>query len=117
MPYDIEAFATRVRETRELRGMSRSEFARRVGVTPTGAWNWESQFTRPKPEMLSKIAAALNVSESFLTTGGDSGETVPPQLAEREQLTDILELARQKIAAATGMPRNRVRISVEFLTR
>jgi ribosome-binding protein aMBF1 (putative translation factor) len=90
MPYDIEAFATRVRETRELRGMSRSEFARRV---------------------------ALNVSESFLTTGADSGETVPPQAAEREQLPDILELARQKIAAATGMPTNRVRISVEFLTR
>jgi transcriptional regulator with XRE-family HTH domain len=116
MPYDIEAFATRVRETRELRRMSRSEFARRVGVTPTGAWNWESQFTRPKPQMLSKIASALNVSESFLTTGAGSPGTIAPEGAEGEQLPDILETARQKIAAVTGMPTNRVRISVEFLT-
>jgi transcriptional regulator with XRE-family HTH domain len=115
-PYDIATFATKLRETREARKLTRSEFARRAGVTPAAAWNWETQFTRPKPQTLSKIASILDVSESFLTGGADSGETGAPEAGAPELLRDIIETARQKIAIATRMPPNLLRISVEFLT-
>ena len=115
-PYDIAKFSIRLRETREARRLTRSEFARRAGVTPTAAWNWETQFSRPKPQTLSKIASVLAVSESFLTTGADSKEAVAPETHAPELLPDIIERAREKIAAATGMLPSRVRVSVEFLS-
>jgi transcriptional regulator with XRE-family HTH domain len=112
--YDIEGFAARLREAREALGLSRSKFSRRVGVTPTAVWNWEEANARPKPQALTKIAAVLGVSESYLTHGTESSEASAPETRASEMLPGILDTARQKIAVATGIPLSRVRISVEF---
>jgi transcriptional regulator with XRE-family HTH domain len=116
MPYDIEDFAKRLRNMREARGMTRSAFARRVSVTPTAVWNWETQYARPKPNALSKIASVLEVSENFLTTGADSNGSNTPEAEAPESLRSIIDDAMRKIATATGMPLSRIRLSVEFLS-
>lgn len=112
--YDIEAFSTRLKEAREALGLSRSEFARRVGVTPTAVWNWEEANARPKRNALQKIASVLGVSESFLTSGAASDDIDASEARATEMLPGILETARQRIAVTTGIPLGRVRISVEF---
>jgi transcriptional regulator with XRE-family HTH domain len=112
--YDIEGFATRLREAREALSLSRSEFSRRVGVTPTAAWNWEEANARPKLQALTKIASVLGVSESFLTQGAEPGETNAADTRASEMLPGILEEVRQKVALVTGIPLSRVRVSVEF---
>jgi|HubBroStandDraft_6_1064221.scaffolds.fasta_scaffold130814_3 transcriptional regulator with XRE-family HTH domain len=115
--YDIAAFATRLRNTREAAcGMTRSEFARRVGVTPNSVWGWETQFARPRPEMLSKIASVLQVSETFLKTGSEPNGTDASETYAPQTVPVILADTRQKVASATGMPPSRVRVSVEFLS-
>ena len=114
MPYDIEAFSTRLSEAREALSLSRSEFARRVGVTPTAVWNWEEANARPKQHALTKIASVLGVSESFLTSGSESGAANASETRASEMIPSILETARQKIALAAGIPLSRVRLNVEF---
>jgi transcriptional regulator with XRE-family HTH domain len=114
--YDIEAFAARLRGTREASGMTRSEFARKVGVTPNAAWGWETQYARPRPEILSRIASVLEVSEAFLKSGSEPNETDASKTDAAQTVPIILEDARQKVASATGMPSSRVRVFVEFFT-
>jgi transcriptional regulator with XRE-family HTH domain len=91
--------------------MTGSEFARRVGVTPTAVWNWETNGTQPRSRVLSMIAMVLGVSESFLKIGTDSNlagasHTVP----------EIVEDARNKVALATGLAPSQIRIRVELVT-
>ncbi|MBV8889054.1 MAG: helix-turn-helix transcriptional regulator [Alphaproteobacteria bacterium] len=112
--YDIEAFSKRLKEAREALGLSRAEFARRTGVTPTAVWNWEEANARPKRDALKKIASVLGVSEAFLTTGSKLDETEGSEARASEMVPGIIEAARQKVAIATGIPLSRVRISVEF---
>src|ERR1041385_5634741 len=64
-----EVISNRIKETRELRGLTASELARRVGVTSTAVWNWEKNSIRPRPPALEAIARVLGVSVSFLLTG------------------------------------------------
>jgi len=110
-PVSGSSFGARVRAMRKARGMTGSEFARRVGVTPTAVWNWETNGTQPRSKVLSKIAAVLGVSESFLIYGTDAN----PASASRI-VPEVVEDARNKIALAMGMAPTQVHIRVELIT-
>lgn len=100
--------AKRIEETRKARGMSRSEFARLTGVSPTAVWNWEENSTKPRSEILSTISKVLGVTENFLNIGAEEIENVP------KTVSILIDQARHDIARAAGISPGRVKITVEF---
>src|ERR1700675_1712232 len=91
-----EEISKRIKDTREARGMTASEFARLVGVTPTAVWNWEKNSITHPPPPLEKIAKVLGVSIPFLLTGKEEIREIG---AERSVATvaSILEEAKAKL--------------------
>ena len=66
----MQTLSMRIREARKVTGLSRAELARRVGVKPSAAVQWEHEDgTAPSVRNLMKIAGVLNVSFEWLATG------------------------------------------------
>src|SRR5689334_22686033 len=100
----------RIQEMRLTRGMNRSDFARLVGVTPTGAWNWEEGHTQPRSATLTAIARVLGTNESYLKTGTDAGTAPAPR-----GCPEIIAQAERDIAKINGIAPARVKITVQIL--
>jgi transcriptional regulator with XRE-family HTH domain len=113
-----EIIAKRIKETREARGITASEFARLVGVTPTAVWNWEKNSITPRRPALEAIAKVLGVTISFLLTGreelGEVKQDAVPQTVG--SVASILEDARARLAQATGLTLERIKMNVQFIT-
>jgi transcriptional regulator with XRE-family HTH domain len=77
-------FSVRLKASRVERGLSKSELARRVGVSSTCVWNWEEANTHPRPEALARIAATLSTTPAFLERG--DSPRVPPSQWERPRV-------------------------------
>ena len=56
----------RIREIRTTQGLSQSELGERVGLSADRIQKYENGARKPKPELLKKIAAALNVRSTAL---------------------------------------------------
>lgn len=56
----------KLKRLRLERAWSRSELARRAGVTPDTVAKWERGHRRPKPDALGQLAAALDVEPAEL---------------------------------------------------
>lgn len=60
----------RIKQAREAAGLSKSELARRCGVTPTSAIDWEREGgTKPSVEKMERIALETGASFEWLATG------------------------------------------------
>jgi transcriptional regulator with XRE-family HTH domain len=103
----------RIQRTREERGMSASELARLVHVTPTAVWNWERNGTQPRPNALAGIARALGVTTEFLISG-DTEQAPQEQRSNTATVAQIIENAKAQIAALTGYPLERVRLQLQL---
>jgi|SRR6478736_225131 len=69
----MHSLSNRIRQARRLSGITRSELARRVGVKPSAAVQWEQDGgTAPTVRNLIKIAMFTNVSFEWLATGRGS---------------------------------------------
>ena len=63
---DVSTFErTRLRVGRELVGLSQSQLATKIGLSPAAISQFESGATRPSPETLSELGAALNMPVGF----------------------------------------------------
>jgi HTH-type transcriptional regulator, cell division transcriptional repressor len=111
-----EVISKRIRETREARGMTASEFSRLVGVTPTAVWNWEKNSIKPRRPALEAIAKVLGVSISFLLTGREEIREVDAAPQRVASVASILEDARASLAQATGLALERIKLNVQFVT-
>lgn len=60
------SIGNRIKQARELRGMSRRELAALVGVTPNAISNYETGVSFPKPQVLCALFGALKVDANFL---------------------------------------------------
>jgi transcriptional regulator with XRE-family HTH domain len=79
----------RIRSAREAAGMTRSLLARRVGVQPSAASQWERvDGTAPSVENLARVALVTNVTFEWLATGRGS-----PRGAEKTAL-DVANFAQ-----------------------
>lgn len=56
----------RMREAREILKLTQEELAELTGLEPLQIWRYESGKFKPKSDVLTKIAAALNVSTDWL---------------------------------------------------
>lgn len=114
-----ETLGTRLRKLREEKGLSRVEFAKRVGASPASVWNWESG-TAPRGKALAAIARVLGTDEGFLSgSNAGSRRDVSARSGEGETASSatvarIMSEARAQIAQASGFSRNQVKLSLEF---
>lgn len=67
----VSSFADRFRSTYELRGITKAEIARRLGITAQSVQKYETG-GRPDLENLKKLADLLQVSADWLLTGRGS---------------------------------------------
>jgi transcriptional regulator with XRE-family HTH domain len=111
----------RIKRFRKLAGLSKSDLARRVGVSPTAVNNWEENGVMPRMEVLFRLEKALEVSWMQLFSAiasvddkseADSTEWAPspdqPQVSRGERLDQF----RRQIAALFEVSPDRVEIVV-----
>jgi transcriptional regulator with XRE-family HTH domain len=73
----MRKLSERIRQARESGDLSRAELARRVGVKPSAAVQWELKHgTVPNAENLAKIATVTNVAFEWLATGRGATRTL-----------------------------------------
>ncbi|MFZ5743000.1 MAG: helix-turn-helix domain-containing protein [Pseudomonadota bacterium] len=93
----------RIAAARHARGLTLGQVANTLGVSRPTVWAWEQDRARPNPHRLGPLAACLGIDERVLAG------TEPDR-----QVTQLVEEARVKIAAAAGTLPERVRILIEL---
>ncbi|MFL6754570.1 MAG: helix-turn-helix domain-containing protein [Sphingomicrobium sp.] len=106
-----------IKHFRGLAGLSKSDLARRVGVSPTAVHNWEENGVMPRIEVMLELEKALEVRWTQLMTGNDNPETqfadVASSLGQPEvSRGERLDQFRRQIAALFEVPPDRVEIVV-----
>ncbi len=81
--YSSEALAHRIHLLRRKRKWSQADLAARVGATPAQISKYESGGYEPRPEMLGRLAVALETTTDFLILGHDYKTTPDAQLNAR----------------------------------
>ena len=104
-----ETIGARIARAREEIGMTKSDLARAVDVSPTAVWNWESKDGVPRAAMVQSLARVLNVSETYLLTGKSS------PAAPHRTAADIIQKAKEDIALSVGVPVSRVNVEFQIL--
>lgn len=97
----------RIKEIREKRGMSMSELAKALEITPQGVSNWEAERFNPRPAMLTKVANVLQVDRTYLSNGTLTklGEIASSDDADNSMTVgDVLAEAKSDIAAILKVP-------------
>jgi transcriptional regulator with XRE-family HTH domain len=97
------SFGDRLQRLRKARGLSQAEIASRLGVSKPTFWAWEHGKARPLDSRVDALAEALGVARADLLPG--PGTPLPGALIEH---------SKEQIAAALGVDRDKVRISIEF---
>lgn len=70
-----EAFdQARLTQARLLAGLTKKELAERVGVTAAAVGQYETGMTRPRPELIARLAEALAVPPAFFLSGRPHGK-------------------------------------------
>jgi len=89
----------RLRQARELLGINRSELARRIGVKPSSAIQWEHEDgTYPSTAHLIDIAVLANVSFDWLATGRGWARQQQETLTSESVAFDLFEESLLKLA-------------------
>ncbi|HET7316358.1 MAG TPA: helix-turn-helix transcriptional regulator [Sphingomicrobium sp.] len=114
---DPRRIGRQIKHFRELAGLSKSELARRVGVSPTAVNNWEENGVMPRMEVTHALGEALEVSFMQLMTGDDSPQVQPAQAAPSPGQPEVsrgerLDQFRRQIAALFEVAPDRVEITI-----
>jgi transcriptional regulator with XRE-family HTH domain len=108
---------TNIKRFRELAELSKSELARRVGVSPTAVNNWEENGVIPRMQIMLKLEKVLEVS--WLQIKGHAGEAneaseapstgAQPEVSRNDRLTQF----RRQIATLFDVTPDRVEIVIK----
>jgi transcriptional regulator with XRE-family HTH domain len=102
-----------IRKHRERLGLNRSQFARKVGVSPTAVQNWEDEGASPRADIMMIISDVLGVDPVFLIDDGTMEEK-PADPSEAAKPREVLADLKRKIADLLGVPSARVEILVRY---
>jgi transcriptional regulator with XRE-family HTH domain len=102
----------RIVKLREEAGYTQSSLAKALGVTQTCVWNWEQGNTFPRPETLKTVARLLKSTPEFLRDGNASDPSI--SAGPDTSIAEIVEHARELVAAAAGVDPGRVRVTIDF---
>ena len=108
-----------IKRFRELAELSKSELARRVGVSPTAVNNWEENGVIPRLEMMLRLEKVLEVSWVQLKSGSaddaglneakrDAAASSTPEVSRNDRLTQF----RRQIATLFDVTPDRVEIVI-----
>ena len=108
-----------IKRFRELAELSKSELARRVGVSPTTVNNWEENGVIPRMEMMLALEKVLEVSWIQLNSGRPNNAPVgeatqaaasnsQPEVSRNDRLTQF----RRQIATLFDVAPDRVEIVI-----
>ena len=111
---DRNRLGYKIRELRQARGLSKSEFSRRVGVTPTAVHNWEENGVVPRQELMGEIAKVLMVAPEGLMDppSKDTGPDLDSAIDADPQT--ILKECRAAIASAYRVTSSQVEIAIRL---
>lgn len=104
----------KIRRLREQLGISKSEFSRQVGVTPTAVHNWEENGVVPRAEIMLEIAKVLGVDASDLTGRGSEEEFESGGPNPVEMPLDRVDDMRRELAALFGVDHQQVEITIRL---
>ena len=80
-----EAFRQALRHTREQRGLTQRALSRIIGLTNSAVWQWEQGKAIPRPEIVAKLEAALDLGPGVLSRLlGYLPITRPPDTATKD---------------------------------
>lgn len=99
-----EGLATRLNRLRREAGLTLADVAATLGVSKPTVWAWEKGKAKPLPERLDAIAAALGVTPDLLAPGTSA----------HGELDSVIAECRQRIAEASGVDPQAVRIMIEL---
>ena len=104
-----------IKHYRGLAGLSKSELARRLGVSPTAVHNWEENGVVPRMEILFALEKVLEVHFMELwgaNRGADCTRAAPAPGRPEVSRADRLEQFRRQIAALFDVAPDRVDITI-----
>lgn len=111
----------RIKRFRKLAGLSKSDLARRVRVSPTAVHNWEENGVMPRTEVLMRLEKVLEVSWMQLisarATDDDAPEVQSPEETPSAGQPEVsrgerLDQFRRQIAALFEVAPDRVDIVI-----
>lgn len=76
-------------------GLSQSELARQIGVSPQSVQQWEMGVTAPRRARIQKLAECLNTTVPEIELGNMMSEKGNAHLALSEQETNLIKSFRQ----------------------
>ncbi len=98
------SFGSRIKQLRDARGMSQTDLARILNVTPKAVSKWEAGKMEPRPPMVTRIAQALGVGRDELINGApaksaDAGRptATPVPAAVEVQIEQAISRAMAKV--------------------
>ena len=117
---DTKRMGERITRFRKLAGLSKSELARRLRVSPTAVHNWEANGVMPRLEVLIAMEKVLEVDIIQLMAGNESSGGAATAAGNRPQTEDLPHVARherldqfrRQIAALFEVPADRVEIVI-----
>ncbi len=112
-----ERVGANIKRFRELAGLTKSELARQVRVSPTAVHNWEENGVMPRLEVMLRLEKALEVSWIQLRNHGAeknhaSKDFGSPMSAPESSRGERLEQFKRQIAALFDVAPDKVEIIV-----
>ena len=112
-----ERVGANIKRFRELAGLSKSELARRIKVSPTAVHNWEENGVIPRLEVMLDLERVLEVSWVQLRNHGRNAHptsTDPEDGSSAPQVSrgERLEQLKRQIAALFEVSPDKVEIVV-----
>lgn len=113
---DAATLGDRLAAARAAAGLTKTGLAAKLGVTAKLVSSWENDRSEPRANRLATLAGLLNVSVTWLLTGGGEGVSAPdaaPAAASKcvafhlSLLVDDLDAARRFYGDALGAPLGR----------
>ena len=90
----------RLTQARRLLGMTKKALAERLGVTAAAVGQYEAGITRPRPDLLARLADSLEVPLAFFVAGRPHGR-LDTSMAHFRSLRSTRVYQREKAVAAT----------------
>lgn len=99
-----DLFKSRLRQARKDCGLSQSQLANALKVTPPAVTHWEKGTNEPAPQKMLEIAAQLNINKRYLT--GETDDPTPSGFETmRRGVTEFQESVNAYEPDANGRPR------------
>jgi len=103
--YAEESLGVRLQRLRIRRGLTQSELADKLGVSPVAVSYWESDRSTPRRHRTEEISKILGVAEEELAIAPDQHD---------EALSDAITASKSRIARTLDIDPSKIRISFEM---